>query len=84
MADEAMELFGAPDSSEETTESDNQIVDDVEIEPEEEYSDSHKSWEAAGQEFSRFEHSYRNRRIRELTLAPIKKKRGRSNKATAA
>ena len=81
MADEAMELFNTPDSCEETTEYDNQTVDEIEIEPEEE-SDSHRSWEAIGQEFSRFEHNYRSRRIRELTLAPLNKKRGRPNKAT--
>ena len=77
MADEAMDLFNTPDACEETTECDNQIVDEIEIEPEEEDSDSRRSWDAIGQEFSRFERNYRTRRIRELTLAPIKKKRGR-------
>lgn len=79
MAHEAIDLIETPETCEETTEYDNQIEDDVEIEPEEEQEDTSSSnWEEVEQQFARFERNYRARRIRELTLAPLKKKRGRA------
>ena len=90
MADDAIELFGAPVACDQTTEYDNRIADEVEIEPddqeEQEESDSRKDWAAIEQQFARYERNYRARRIRELTRVPIKKRgaRRRGGAATGA
>jgi hypothetical protein len=78
MSDESIELIETPQPCEETTEYDNRIVDEVEIEPEDEEQDdpdSHRNWEEVEQQFARYERNYRARRIRELTLAPLKKRK---------
>ena len=79
MADDAIELFEAPVSCEETTEYDNRIEDEVEVEPNEEIehedNDPRKYLGEVEQQFARYERNYRARRIRELTLAPVKKTR---------
>lgn len=66
-------MIEAPISCEETTEYDNRIEDDGEIEPEEEQEerDFHYLREEREQEFARYERNYRARRIRELTLDPV-------------
>ena len=87
MADEAIELIEAPDTCEDTIEYDNRIDDDIEIEPEEEelgIFDTPKNWEEIEQKFARYERNYRARRIRELTLAPLKNKRGSRISRTAS
>ena len=70
-------MIEAPFSCEETTEYDNRIEDNSEIEPEEEQEgrDSHYLYlrEERQQEFARYERNYRARRIRELTLGPIRR-----------
>lgn len=73
-----MDLFGAPVTCEETTEYENRIDDEIEVEPEEEEPEERlrKDWADIEQQFARYERNYRVRRIRELTLTPIKKKRG--------
>lgn len=82
MAHEAIELIVTPETCVSTTEYDNRIQDevDVDVEPEDEElveTGSHRNWEEVEQQFARFERNYRARRIRELTLAPIRKKKGR-------
>ena len=80
MADGADKLIETPETCEETTEYDNRIEDDFEIEPEGKLDeiDSREKWEEIELKFARFERNYRARRIRELTLAPlIVKRRGR-------
>ncbi len=86
MAEEAIDLFEAPVSCEETTEYDNRIEDEVEVDPDEEEEreglDPRRNMGETEQQFARYERNYRARRIRELTLAPIKKKRGARRTAT--
>ncbi len=80
MAHDAIEMLDTPEPCEETTEYDNRIEEEVEVELEEEEQedfDTQHNLEEVEQQFARFERNYRARRIRELTLAPIKKKRGR-------
>lgn len=84
-----MEVFVAPDAcEEETIEYDNRIEDEVEVEPDEEieHEDSgpRRNWGEIEQQFARYERNYRARRIRELTLAPVKKKRGARRTGDAA
>ncbi len=78
MADDTTALY-APVLCEPTTEYDNRIEDEIETEPdeEEEHEDTNtrKNWEEIEQQFARYERNYRARRIRELTLSPLKKKR---------
>ena len=68
-------MIEAPISCEETTEYDNRIEDNGEIEPEDEQEgrDYHYLREEREQEFARYERNYRARRIRELTLGPIRR-----------
>lgn len=85
MAHDAIELIVTPETCEDTTEYDNRIQDeiDVEIEPDDDElvdAGSHRNWEEVEQQFARFERNYRARRIRELTLAPIRKKKGRAGR----
>ena len=78
MDNENIEFIEAPETcedtceepSEETIEYDNRIEDEVEIEPEyeePEVTGSIKGMNEIEQKFSRYERSYRARRIRELT-----------------
>ena len=85
MADEAAKLIEAPDTCEQTTEYDNRIHHEVEIEPEEELEafDSPNNWEEMEEKFARYERNYRARRIKELTLTPLRKRRGRRLRRTA-
>ena len=82
MTDDSHELIETPDTCAETTEYDNRIDEEFEIEPEVEDVGVYAPpghWEEIEQKFARFERNYRARRIRELTLfplAPVKKKRG--------
>lgn len=79
MAKEADELFDAPVACEETIEYENRIEDEIEVEPEEEEEQeqlSRSDWADIEQQFARYERNYRARRIRELTLAPVRKRRG--------
>jgi hypothetical protein len=80
VADVAIELLGAPNACDQTTEYDNRIEDEVEVEPDDEEeredADPRRNWGDIEQQFARYERNYRARRIRELTLAPVKKKRG--------
>ena len=75
MEEEAIGFIGAQGECEETTEYDNRIENEVEPEEEQDDLDSRKNWGEIEQQFARYERNYRARRIRELTLAPIKKKR---------
>lgn len=86
MVDEALELIAAPETCEETTEYDNRIEDEDEIEPEEDQDDSNTPQlrDEIDQQFARYERNYRARRIRELTMAPLKSKRGRPSNKVAA
>ena len=88
MADDAIELLGTPVTCDQTTEYDNRIEDEVEVEPDEEEehesADLSKNWGAIEQQFARYERNYRARRIRELTLTPLKKKRGARRTGSAA
>jgi len=88
VAEDATELIGAPVTCEQTIEYDNRIEDEVEVEPDEEEeredADSRKNWGEIEQQFARYERNYRARRIRELTLAPIRKKRGAKRTGSAA
>jgi len=87
MAKDAIEMFATPVACDQTTEYDNRIADEVEIEPddqeEQEESDSRKDWAAIEQQFARYERNYRARRIRELTLAPVRKRRGARRRGSA-
>jgi len=87
MAEETVELFATPDTCDQTTEYENRIDDEVEIDPEyeeeHEEGDSRKNWAETEQEFARYERNYRARRIRELTLAPVRKKRGARRRDSA-
>lgn len=88
VAHDAIDLIATPDTCDVTTEYDNRIQDeiDVEVEPDEgEYVEpgSHRNWEEVEQQFARYERNYRARRIRELTLAPIRKKKGRSGRTAS-
>ena len=73
------DILGTPDCCDETVEYDNSILDSIDIEPEEleEETESRNKWEEIEQKFARYERNYRVRRIRELTTAPIAKRRGR-------
>ena len=79
MAERDSNFIEAPDTSDETVEYDKQILDSLEIEPEdvEEEPDSRSKWEEIEQKFARYERNYRARRIREMTRGPLIKKRGR-------
>ncbi len=85
MADEPMELVEAPDTCEEKTEYDNSIDQEVEIEPDEENEslDALNNWLEMDQIFARYERNYRARRIRELTIPPLRKKRRRRSHTAA-
>ena len=80
MANNAMELFATPVACDQIIEYYNRIEDEVEVEPDEEIeleeSDPRRNWAEIEQQFARYERNYRARRIRELTLAPVRKKRG--------
>lgn len=80
VANDATELFAAPVACDGTTEYDNRIEDEIEVEPDEEIGpdgiDSYKNSAEIERKFARYECNYRARRIRELTLAPIRKKKG--------
>ncbi len=77
----------APDACEELMEELILLEGEADVEPEEESEDPayRRKREAIEQQFARFERNYRSRRIRELTLAPFRKKgaRGRSNRTLA-
>lgn len=86
MAQEAVEFIETPDSCEVTTEYDNRIENDIEIEPDSEEPEDMESYhkrEEIEQKFARYERNYRARRIREITIAPVKRKRGRPSKIAA-
>lgn len=85
MAEEAIELIVAPETCDETTEYDNRIGEETEVETEvepeveteeeeQEDFDLRQKREEIERQFARYERNYRARRIRELTLAPLKKK----------
>jgi hypothetical protein len=81
VANDADELFDTPVACEETTEYQNRIEDEVEVEPEEDEeleqeTASRGEWADIEQQFARYERNYKARRIREMTLAPVRKKRG--------
>ena len=88
MADDAIELLGTPVACDQTTEYDNRIEDEIEVEPDDEEeredADPSKNWGAIEHQFARYERNYRVRRIRELTLAPVKRKRGARRTGNAA
>ncbi|MCE5314957.1 MAG: hypothetical protein ABFD49_10640 [Armatimonadota bacterium] len=87
MTDDNVEMIETPETCDVTTEYDNRIEDDFETEPEEveqEDIESGGKREEIEQQFARYERNYRSRRIRELTLAPIKRKRGRPSNKMAA
>ena len=87
MADDAVNLFATPVTCDQTIEYDNRIEDEVEVEPDEEEhedGDSRRNWAEIEQQFARYERNYRARRIRELTLAPIRKRRGARRRGSAA
>ena len=79
MGEETTALIDASVSCETTIEYDNRIEDEIETEPDEEEHEGvgpRKNWDEIEQQFARYERNYRARRIRELTLAPLRKKRG--------
>ena len=83
MANVIAKEISAPETCDETTEYQNQIENlDVEIEDEVEESEAKEFGEEVERQFARYERSFRARRIRELTRAPIvvKRKRGRPPK----
>lgn len=90
MASNTIELFATPVACDQTTEYDTRIENEAEIEPDEDIelydSDPYKNSAEIERKFTRYECNYRARRIRELTLAPVKKKRGarRAGEAVAA
>lgn len=87
MVDEADDLFEVIDTSKEP-EYDSETTEDVEIDPDDEEDlDSRRKQSAMEHQFARYELNYRSRRIRELTLGPVKvrsKQGGRSGRPTAA
>ena len=85
MACEAIELIEAPDTCEETTEYDNIIEEEVETEPdqERESSDAPGNWLDMDHAFARYERNYRARRIRELTVSPLTRRRRNRRHADA-
>jgi hypothetical protein len=86
MADDTVELFATPVACDQTTEYENRIADEIEPDEEEERDegDSRRNWAEIEQQFARYERNYRARRIRELTLAPVKRKRGARRRGSAA
>ena len=87
MVDHIDEPIETPLTCEDTTEYDNRIEDDFEPEPEEtqEEAYSSKQWEEIESQFARYERNYRVRRIRELTVAPLRRgRRGRLHGKVAA
>jgi len=91
VAENAIDLIETPITCEETTEYDNRIEDEVEVDPEDEEEhedhddyDSRRNLGEIEQQFARYERNYRARRIRELTLAPIKRRRGPRRADSAA
>jgi len=69
-----------PLAQDETIEYDNRIEDVIEIDPEDEEPECDASYttsEQMEQQFARYERNYRARRIRELTLSPVVRRRGR-------
>ena len=85
MSKQLTEPLETPFPCEETTEYDNRIEEEVEIEPEEEEEDFYSvdKPEEAEQQFARYERSYRARRIREMTRVPIRKHRSRRGRMLA-
>ena len=87
MAEDAVNLFATPVTCDQTNEYDNRIEDEVEVEPDEEEhedGDSRRNWAEIEQQFARYERNYRARRIRELTLAPVRRRRGARRRGSAA
>lgn len=84
MTDDAVELFVTPVTCDGATEYENRIADEIEPDDEEhEEDDSRKNWAEIEQQFARYERNYRARRIRELTMAPVRKKRGSRRRDSA-
>lgn len=84
MAKIADDALSTPETCEETTEYQNRI-DNLEIDVDDEVVEEPESKEFSEEierQFARYERSFRARRIRELTRAPIvvKRKRGRPAK----
>ena len=85
MSNETDKLLEAPEPCDEIMEDDSRIEEIIDIEPEEDLEDFEDTFEATNNpkenfehQFSRYERNYRARRIRELALAPLpKRKRGR-------
>jgi len=85
MTDDAVELFDTPVTCDQTTEYENRIDDEIEPDVEEhDECDSRKNWAEIEQQFARYERNYRARRIRELTMAPVRKRRGARRRDSAA
>ncbi len=86
MTDDTVDMFATPDNCDQITEYDNLEVDEVEVDEQEEHEDVnfHKKWAESEHLFAQYERNFRARRIRELTLAPVKKKRGARRKDSAA
>lgn len=85
MTDDSVELFATPVTCDQTTEYENRIADEIEPDEEEhDEGDSRKNWAEIEQQFARYERNYRARRIRELTMAPVKKRRGARRRGSAA
>ena len=87
VGEETTALIDASVSCETTIEYDNRIEDEVEVEPdEEEHEDiyTRTNWGEIEHQFARYERNYRARRIRELTLAPYRKKRTTHKEDSAA
>ena len=82
MVNRPEEELVAPHNGDEITEYDNRIEDPIEIDPEDEESETEEAsavMEQIDQQFARYERNYRARRIRELTLGPTARRRGRSS-----
>lgn len=87
MTDEAIEMIETPDTCEATNEYDNRIEDDIEIDPEDDEQEDMESGHKRDdieEQFARYERNYRVRRIREMTLAPIKNEKGKPSNRVAA
>jgi len=80
MVHESEESVVAPHACDEITEYDNRIENGIEIDLEDEEPEADESSvvrEQIEQQFARYERNYRARRIRELTMAPVVRRRGR-------
>ncbi|MCL5104000.1 MAG: hypothetical protein M1133_07795 [Armatimonadetes bacterium] len=88
MAHNYTELIETPAACEDTTEYENRIEENVEIDPEEEEQEdiySSQTRVEIERRFAAYERNYRARRIRELTLAPLNRGRhGRKSAKVAA